>query len=105
MEKLKARIGRSFFRHRHWLPVLRHPTCNALPDAQFEAVHNFRMLILRSSQDKLFALKNIDQAGVALHEGGSEFDHAGQHFVKSVRSRQPDSDFVQQINMRIFNRD
>jgi hypothetical protein len=103
MEELKARIGCGFFCNRHRLAMLRYPPRNALPYAQFQPVHNFRMLILGGPKDEFLVLENIDQAGVALHQRGSEFDHAGQHFVKAIRRRQPDSDFVQQVNMRIFN--
>ncbi|MGA7423591.1 MAG: hypothetical protein WBW77_12965, partial [Candidatus Sulfotelmatobacter sp.] len=70
-----------------------------LPYAEFQAIDNFGMGILRSAQNQLIALQNINEAGVALHQGGSKIDHAGQYFVEAVRRRQPDTNLVQQINV------
>jgi len=57
------------------------------------------MRILRRSQDQFFALQNINQTGIALHQRASEVDHTGQHIVKAIRRRQPIADLVQQIYM------
>jgi hypothetical protein len=57
------------------------------------------MAILRSSQDELLLFQHINQTGVALHQCGSKLDHSGQHFVETIRRRQPDANLVQQINL------
>ena len=72
-----------------------HPARDALSQAQFQAVHNLRMAILRSSQDELLLFQHINQAGVALHQCRSKLDHASQYFVETIRRRQPDANLVQ----------
>ena len=99
VEKLKPRIVRRFFRNGYGLAMLRHPSRNALPDAQFQAVDHFRMGILRSSQNEFVAFHDVDEAGVALDQRSSKFDNAAQNVVKSVRRTQAFADFVEYINM------
>ena len=105
MEELEARILRRLFRNCHRFVMFRHPARNALPDAQFEPVHNLGMSVLRSPQDQVFALEHIDQAGIALHQRRGELHHPVEHFVESARCRQPAANLVQQINRRLFNAD
>ena len=69
------------------------------PSAQFQPIHNFRMRILRGSQNQILALQNIDQAGIALHQRRSKIDHTSQYIVKAIRRRQPIANLVQQIYM------
>ena len=68
-------------------------------DAEFQAVDDFGMRVLRGPQDQFVAFKNVDQAGVALHQRGSKFDDAVQNFVKSVAAAEADADVVKYINM------
>ena len=99
VEKLKARIVRGLLGNGNRLAMFRYPSCNALSDAKFQPVDNFRMRILRGTKDKFVALKDVDQAGVALDQRRSEFNHAVQNFVKSVRAAKSDADFVKYVNM------
>ena len=69
------------------------------PSAQFQAIHNFRMRVLRGPQDQIFAFQNINQAGIALHQRGSKVDHTSQYSVKAIGLAQPNANLVQQINM------
>ena len=79
--------------------MFRHPSCNALPQAKFQPIHDFRMRILRGSQNQILAFQNIDQAGVALDQRRSKVDHTSQYIMKAIRRRQPIANLVQQIYM------
>ena len=83
--------------NRHRLLMFRHPSRNALSDAQFQAIDHFGVRILRSPQDEFVALKNVDQAGVALDQCRGEFNNPVKNFVKSTRCAEPDTDLVQYI--------
>src|SRR5580704_15566696 len=98
VEKLEPWIVRGFFRDGDGLAMLRDPSGNALPDAQFQPVDHFRMWILRSPQNELVAFQNVNEAGVALDQRRSKFDHTAQNVVKSVRRTQAFADFVEYIN-------
>src|SRR5580692_11736220 len=97
VEKLEPWIVCRFFWNRNRLAMLRDPSGNALPDAQFQPVDHFRMWILRSPQHELIAFQNVNEAGVALDQRRSKFDHTAQNVVKSVRRTQPFADFMQYI--------
>jgi hypothetical protein len=66
-----------------------------LSNAKFQAIDNFRMWILRSTQNKLVTLKDVDKAGVALDQRRSKFDHAIQNVVKAVSRAETNTDFVE----------
>ena len=86
-------------RHCDGLAVFRHPSRNALPHAQFQAVDNFVMRVLRCAQNQFVAFENIDQAGIALHQRSGKFNNAVQYIVKSVRRTETNTDFVEYIYM------
>ena len=88
---------RRLLRNGHRFAVLRHPSRNALSDAQFQPVDHIGMRILRSSKHKFVAFENIDETGVALDERRGKFDNASQNFVKPVRGTQADANFVKHI--------
>ena len=69
MEKLKARIVRSFLRNRNRLTMLRHPSCYALSNTEFQTIDHIRVRILRCPQHQLVIFQEVDQARVALHQG------------------------------------
>jgi hypothetical protein len=99
VKELKTRIERRLFGNRYWFPVFCDPSSYAVSQTQFQAVYNFRMWILRGSQDEIIAFEHINQTGIAFHKSGSKLDHASQHFVEAVRRCQASANFVQQVNM------
>ena len=85
VEELETWIVRCLFWNGNGFAMLSDPSGDALADAQFQAVHDFRMRILRSPQDEFITFKHVDQAGIALDQRSGKFDHAGQNVPKSVR--------------------
>ena len=79
--------------------MFRHPSRNALPHAQFQAIDRVGMRSFGCPQDEVIVFEHIDQAGVALHQRSSKFDDTTQNFVKSVRRIQPNADFMEYINV------
>jgi len=75
--------------------MLGHPSCDALPHAQFQPVDNLRVWILRCSQDQILTLQNINQTRVAPHQRGNELDYASKYIVKAIRRRQAIANLVQ----------
>jgi hypothetical protein len=54
---------------------------------------------LRRSQYEVIVLQDIDEARVALDDGGHEVDHAGQHAVQGIGGSDAAADFVKQIDI------
>lgn len=84
IEELEARIFRGVARDGDGGAVFGHPSRDALADPQFQAVHYFLMGIFGSAQDEFFLFLHVDEAGIALHQGDGEFQHACQDFVERV---------------------
>jgi len=40
--------------------------------------------VLGGPKNKIILLRDIDEAGIAIHDGGDEFDDALQNFMKRV---------------------
>jgi len=99
VEKLEAGVMGSFLGDGHRFAMLRNPSGNALPDAEFQAVDHVLVRVLGGAKDQFVAFQNINEAGVALHQSRGEFDDAAQNFVKSVCGTEPNTDFVQYIYM------
>ena len=72
VKKLEARIVRRFFRNGNWLAVLRHPACNALSNAKFQAVDDVGVRVLRGAKNKFITFEDVDEAGVALDESARQ---------------------------------
>jgi hypothetical protein len=94
---LKTRIVSGFLGNGHRFTVLRNPSRNALPNAEFEAVDDVGMRILRRPEHEFIAFENVDEAGVALDQCRSKFNDAVQNFVKAVPCTEAFADFVQYI--------
>jgi hypothetical protein len=99
MEKLEARIVRRLFWNCHRLAVSGDPSGNALPHAELEAVDGLGVRIFRRAQNQLIPFEHIDQARIALHQRCRKFDDAAEHFVKSLRGIQLETDLVQNIDV------
>jgi len=99
VEKLKAGILRRLFGDGNGLAMFRHPSRNALPHAQFQAVDNFFVRVFGGAQNQLVAFENINQAGIALHQRSGKFNNAVQYIVKSIRRTEANTDFVEYIYM------
>ena len=99
VKKLEARIVRGVLRDGHRFAVLRDPSRDSLPDAQFQTIDHFRMWILRRPQDEFIAFEHIDEAGIALHKRGRKIDNPGKNFVEIVGRVQTDRNFMQYVYM------
>jgi hypothetical protein len=97
VEELEAGIMRSFFWNRDGLEMFRDPSSNSLSDAQLQAIDNAGMGILGGAEDEVVPLENINQARVALHQGGGKIDDAAKNFAKSVSRVEANTDFMEYI--------
>jgi hypothetical protein len=99
VEKLEARIMGGVLRDRHRFAVLRDPSRDSLPDAQFQAIDHFRMWVFRRPQDKFIAFEHIEEAGIALYKRGCKIDNPGKNFMESVCRVQTGRNFMQYVYM------
>jgi hypothetical protein len=104
VKKLKTRIVSSALRNRDGFKMLSDPSGNSLPHAEFQAIDDFRMRVLRSSKDKFIAFEYIDEAGVTLYKGCRKINHTGKNLMKSIGRAEADSNFMKDINIRVFYR-
>jgi hypothetical protein len=99
VEELEAWIVRCLLGNGYRFTMLCNPSRDALSDAKFEAVDDFRMRIFGCAKDQFIAFENVDQAGIALHESRSKIDDAVQNVIKSIGGPESLGNFVQYINM------
>src|SRR5271163_4698737 len=95
MEELESRIHCGLFGDRYRLVMFRNPARDALSHAEFEAVDNIRMRVLRSAQYEMVTFENIDEAGITLHQRRGEFHHPVKHVMKATSRRQAATNFVE----------
>src|SRR5207237_9868943 len=62
VEQFEARVLKGASRHRDRLPVFGHPTGDALPQLEFQAIDQFRMGVLGSPQDQFVVFEQISEA-------------------------------------------
>jgi hypothetical protein len=103
MKKLKARVLRGFFRNRYRLVMFRHPTGDPLPDAEFEAIDRIGMRVLGSAEDQVFAIDNVDEAGIAPDQSGDKLDDSIQNLMKSVGRGETTANLVEEFKGRFFD--
>ena len=82
--------------------MLRHPTRNALTNAQFQAVQNLLMGILRCAENQLLTGKYVDETGITFDQFHCEIQHAVERLVKSIGRGNLTDRVVQNLNMRII---
>jgi len=85
VEELEARVVRGFFGDGDGRVVFGNPSGDALTDAKFEAIDDIGMRVFGCAEDEMLTLQYVNQAGIAFHEAGCEFDYLIQNFVKTVR--------------------
>src|SRR5258705_2657648 len=88
-------------RNRYWFAALRHPSGNALSDAQFQAIDNLLMRILRCPQYQFVILANVNKAGVTLHDRGSKLDNLIEILMEGISSSHTAADVMQKINIDV----
>ena len=54
-------------------------------------------MTVRGAKNEFVAFEDVN--GVALDQRRGKFDHAGENFVKSIRRTEPDTDFVEYVNV------
>src|SRR5271156_842064 len=84
VEELEAGIFCGVAGDRYGSAVFRDPAGDALADAEFEAVENFLVRIFGGAQDELFVFLDVNEAGVAFHQGYGELEDALEYFVERV---------------------
>ena len=81
---MEARILESVVGDGDGLFVFGHPSRYALSHAELQAVHHLSVWVLGGPKNKIVLLQDVDEAGIAIHDGGDEFDDALQNFMKRV---------------------
>jgi hypothetical protein len=99
VEELESRVLRGFFGDGDGFAMFGNPSRDSLPNAQLQAVNDFRVRVLGGPQGKFVAFENVHEAGVALHQRGGKFNDARKNFMKSVGCSQPSADFMKHVNM------
>jgi hypothetical protein len=61
---------------------------------EFETIDHLLMRILRSPQDQVPILEDVDKTRIALHDRGGEIDDAAQNILERFRGRHAAADFV-----------
>jgi hypothetical protein len=84
IEELEARIHCSVARDGYGGAMFGDPAGDALADAQLQAIDYFLMGIFGGAQDEFFQLLDVDEAGIALHQGYGEFEDFFENFVEWV---------------------
>jgi hypothetical protein len=64
--------------------VFGDPAGDALADAEFQSIDYFLMRIFGGAQDEFFLFLDVDEAGVAFHQGDGKFQNACEDFVQRV---------------------
>src|SRR5438034_6825714 len=82
--------------------MLCDPTRNALTNAEFQAVQNLLMGILRRAENQLLTGKYVDETGITFDQFHCEIQHAVERLVKSVGRGNLANRLVQNLNMRII---
>jgi hypothetical protein len=83
--------------------MFRHPTGDSLPDTEFEAIDCIGMRVLGSTENQVFAIDNVDEAGIAPDESGDKLDYSIQHLMKAVGCGETTADLVEEFKGRFFD--
>jgi len=97
VEELEARILGSIARDGYWFEVLGNPSGDTLADLELKAVENFGVGILGSAEHKFLVFQHVNEARIALDQGGGELNDAIQDFVERVGSGHAAAEFVKEI--------
>ena len=76
VEEAETGVERGLFRNRNRFVVLGDPAGDTFADAEFQAIDHFGMRIAGGAENKVLSFEHINEAGVALHQCGSEVDDA-----------------------------
>jgi hypothetical protein len=81
--------------------MFRYPAGDAFANIQFQAINHIRVRVLGCPQQQVLILENINQAGIAFHQGRCEIYDAREHFVQRVRGGHLSAKFMKKIYGRI----
>ena len=98
VEELEARVLRGVAGDGDGLEVLGDPSGDALAEMELEAVEDFGVRILGGTEDEFFVLQHVDEAGIALDQGGGELYDVVQDFVERISGGHAAAEFVQEID-------
>jgi len=102
VEELEARILGSIARDGYWFEVLGNPSGDTLADLELKAVENFGVGILGSSEHKFLVFQHVNEARIALDQGGGELNDAIEDFVERVGSSHAAAEFVKEIYLYVL---
>jgi hypothetical protein len=80
-EGAEARISRGVALNYNRLAMPCDPACDALVERHAQAVYDFGMRILGSTQHQCVAFQHIDEAGVTAYKFGNKLDDLVEHLV------------------------
>src|SRR5437763_1932349 len=81
------------------------PPGNSLSYPQFQAIEQFRVRVLGRPQNQVLAFKHVNETGVALHNFYREIQNPVERLVETVGGGDAADGLMQDIYMRIINRD